>query len=137
MLEDLKKKSGNKNFEYLYIAVSHYQRISSRACRCAVVSRMARNMECGFYLRSAITRLDGPIRTKSSRTRRRSKTLQERNDVRNKRASISSQNVNSGSNLKVAQVSSPKLRNGAKMEIRLKVNIGTKAENISEKSFLN
>ena len=94
-------------------------------------------MESGFYLRSAITRLDGPIRTKSSRTRRRSKTLQERNDVRNKRASISSQNVNSGSNLKVAQVSSPKLRDGAKMEIRLKVNIGTKAENISEKSFLN
>lgn len=94
-------------------------------------------MESGFYLRSAIARLDGPLRTKSSRTRRRSKVLQRRNDVRKKRASTSNPNVNSESNVKVAQVSSPKLRNGAKMEIRLKVNIGTEAGNVSGKSFLN
>ena len=117
--------------------MSHYERISSRACRCAVASRMTRNMESGFYLRSAIVRLDGPVRTKSSRTRRRSKALQRRDDVRKKRASTSNPNVNSESNVKVVQVSSPKLRNGAKMEIRMKVNIVTKAENISEKSFLN
>ena len=94
-------------------------------------------MESGFYLRSAIARLDGPVRTKSSRTRRRSKVLQRRNDVRKKRASTSNPNVNSESNVKVAQVSSPKLRNGAKMEIRLKENIRTEARNVSEKSFLN
>mgnify|MGYP001184687795 FL=1 len=94
-------------------------------------------MESGFYLRSAIARLDGPVRTKCSRTRRRSKALQRRDDVRKKRASTSNPNVNSESNVKVAQVSSPKLRNGAKMEIRLKENIRTEARNVSEKSFLN
>ena len=94
-------------------------------------------MESGFYLRSAIVRLDGPVRSKSSRTRRRSKVLQRRNDVRKKRASTSTEDVNSESNVKVAQVSSPKLRNGAKMEIRLKENIRTEAGNVSGKSFLN
>ena len=94
-------------------------------------------MESGFYLRSAIVRLDGPVRSKSSRTRRRSKALQRRDDVRNKKVSISNPNVNSESDVKVAQVTSPKLRDGAKMEIRLKVNIGTEAGNVSEKSFLN
>ena len=54
-----------------------------------------------------------------------------------KRASTSTEDVNSESNVKVAQVSSPKLRNGAKMEIRMKVNIGTEAGSVSEKSFLN
>jgi hypothetical protein len=117
--------------------VSHYQRISSRACRCAVASRMTRNMESGFYLRSTIVRLDGPVRTKSSRIRRRSRVLQRRNDVRKKRASTWTEDVNSESNVKVAQVRSPKLRDGAKMEIRLKVNIGTEAGNVSGKSFLN
>ena len=94
-------------------------------------------MESGFYLRSAIASLDGLVRTKSSRTRRRSKALQRRDDVRKKRASVSTEYVYFASNTKVAQVRSPKLRNGAKMEIGLKVNIGTEAGNVSEKSFLN
>ena len=94
-------------------------------------------MERGFYLRSAIARLDGPVRTKSSRTRRRSKALQESDTVRKKRVSTSTEDVHSESDVKVAQVTSPKLRDGAKMEIRLKVNIGTEAGNVSEKSFLN
>jgi hypothetical protein len=82
-------------------------------------------MESGFYLRSAIVRLDGPVRTKSSRIRRRSRVLQRRDDVRKKRASTSTEDVHFASDVKVAQVRSPKLRNGAKMGIRLKVNIGT------------
>jgi hypothetical protein len=82
-------------------------------------------MESGHYLRHAIHRLDRKTDSKASRSNRRSKALRmgdlfKTGSATGKETSAESPDRTEGVQSKVARVRSPKLREGAKMKIKIK-----------------